>query len=156
MDTLKKIRWILWGFIILLVLSGITAFPIQTELDLLSNFIGHGDGVLNRWFNKIHAAVVQTNLNYPYLAYGTDWLAFSHLVIAVVFWGPIKDPVKNKWVIEFGMIACIMVFPLAFIAGHIRGIPWFWQLIDCSFGVFGIIPLLICHNLITKLEKQNV
>ncbi|MBL4657562.1 MAG: hypothetical protein JKX73_06145 [Flavobacteriales bacterium] len=156
MSTLNKIRWILWGFIILLVLSGITAFPIQTELDFLSSYIGHGDGILNPWFNKIHAAVTQTNLHYPYLAYGTDWLAFSHLVIAVVFWGPIKDPIKNKWVVEFGMIACIMVFPLAFIAGHIRGIPWFWQLIDCSFGVFGIIPLLVCHNLISKLEKKNV
>ena len=156
MKTITKIRWILWGFIILLVLSGITAFPIQTELDLLSNYIGHGDGAMDSWFNKIHAAVVQTNLNYPYLAYGTDWLAFSHLVIAVAFWGPLKDPIKNKWVIEFGMIACIMVFPLALIAGHIRGIPWFWQVIDCSFGVFGIIPLLICHNLITKMEKRNV
>ena len=156
MKTITKIRWILWMFIILLVLSGITAFPIQTELDLLSSYIGHGDGVMDRWFNKVHAAVVQTNLHYPYLAYGTDWLAFAHLVIAVVFWGPLKDPIKNKWVIEFGMIACVMVFPLALIAGHIRGIPWFWQLIDCSFGVFGIIPLLICHKLITKMEKHHV
>ena len=151
-----KIRFIIGGFIIFLVLSGITAFPIETELNWLSNFIGNGAGPISRWFNKIHLAIVQTNLNYPYLAYGTDWLAFSHLVIAVAFWGPLKDPIKNKWVIEFGMIACIMVFPLAFIAGHIRGIPWFWQLIDCSFGVLGIIPLLICHNLITKLEKEYV
>ena len=155
-DPIFKIRVILFGFIILLVLSGITAFPIETELNWLSNFVGNGNGFIDQWFNKVHNAVVQTNLNYPYLAYGTDWLAFSHLVIAVVFWGPIKDPVKNKWVIEFGMIACIMVFPLAFIAGHIREIPRFWQLIDCSFGVLGIIPLIICHNLITKLEKQNV
>ena len=156
MNTLSKIRWIISGFILLLVLSGITAFPIETELNWLSNYIGEGDGSLTRWFNKIHVAVSQTNELYPYLAYGTDWLAFSHLVIAVVFWGPLKDPIRNKWVIEFGMIACIMVFPLAFIAGHIRGIPWFWQLIDCSFGVFGIIPLIICHNLITKLEKEHV
>ena len=156
LEPIQKIRWILWGFILLLVFSGITAFPIETELNWLSNYLGHGSGPIDRWFNKIHTAVVQTNLHYPYLAYGTDWLAFAHLVIAVVFWGPIKDPVKNKWVIEFGMIACIMVFPLAFIAGHIRGIPWFWQLIDCSFGVFGIIPLIICHNLITKLEKEYV
>ena len=155
-EPLKKIRLILWGFIVLLVLSGITAFPIETELNWLSQYIGHDNGSIDQWFNKIHTAVVQTNLHYPYLAYGTDWLAFAHLVIAVVFWGPIKDPIKNKWVIEFGMIACIMVFALAFIAGHIRGIPWFWQLIDCSFGLFGIIPLIICHNLITKLEKEYV
>ena len=156
LQPIKKIRWILWSFIILLVLSGITAFPIETELNWISQYLGQSNSSIDRWFNKIHEAVVQTNLYYQYLAYGTDWLAFAHLVIAVVFWGPIKDPVKNKWVIEFGMIACIMVFPLAFIAGNIRGIPWFWQLIDCSFGVLGIIPLIICHNLITKLEKEYV
>ena len=24
-----------------------------------------------------------------------DWLAFAHVVIAVAFWGPLRDPVKN-------------------------------------------------------------
>lgn len=155
-STLSKIRWILSGFIMALILSGITAFPIETELTWFADFFDRGDGTLNIWLFKVHDAVLNTNSNYPFLAYGTDWLAFSHLVIAVVFWGPLKDPVRNKWVIEFGMIACIMVFPLAFIAGHIRGIPWFWQLMDCSFGIIGIIPLMVCHNLISKLEKNSI
>jgi len=86
------------------------------------------------------------------MAYGTDWLAFAHLVIAVAFWGPLKDPVRNIWVIEFGMIACVLVIPLALIAGPIRGIPFFWQLVDCSFGVFGIIPLWLCRRDILRLE----
>ena len=75
------------------------------------------------------------------MAYGTDWLAFAHLVIAVAFIGPLLDPVRNRWVITFGMIACVMVLPLALICGPIRGIPLYWQLIECSLGVFGIIPL---------------
>jgi hypothetical protein len=33
---------------------------------------------------------------YPFLAYGTDWLAFVHLVIAVAFVGPFFDPVPDK------------------------------------------------------------
>jgi hypothetical protein len=32
---------------------------------------------------------------HPWLAYGTDWLAFAHIVIAVFFIGPFVDPVQN-------------------------------------------------------------
>jgi hypothetical protein len=99
--------------------------------------------------------VKDTNTKYPFLSYGTDWLAFAHLVIAVAFLGPLKNPVKNIWVIEFGIIACLMVFPLAFIAGAVRGIPFYWRLIDCSFGVLGLIPLVWCYKLIRKLEQIN-
>ena len=90
--------------------------------------------------------------NYPFLAYGTDWLAFAHLVIAVAFSGPIKDPVKNLWVVEFGMIACLMVIPLALICGPIRGIPLAWRLLDCSFGVLGLVPLAIVRGMILRLR----
>ena len=31
--------------------------------------------------------------------------------------------------------------PLALIAGGVRGIPLHWRLLDCSFGVFGLVPL---------------
>jgi len=78
--------------------------------------------------------------------------AFAHLVIAVAFIGPYIDPVRNKWVITFGLIACAGVIPLALIAGQIRGIPLPWRLIDCSFGVFGAVPLLICRRSILALE----
>jgi hypothetical protein len=81
-------------------------------------------------------------------------LAFAHLVIAIAFIGPMRDPIKNIWVIEFGMISCILIIPLAIIAGSIRQIPWYWQAIDCSFGVFGIIPLYWSYRLIKKLEKM--
>lgn len=92
------------------------------------------------------------NAQYPFLAYGYDWLAFAHIVIAVAFIGPYRDPVKNKWIIEFGCIACILIWPTAFIAGHVRQIPLYWKLIDCSFGVIGLVPLLICYKKIKRLE----
>ena len=148
-----RIRIWLVLFIIGLALSGITAFPIETELAFLSRHSGAFPLVIANWINTVYAAVKITNKNYPYLSYGTDWLAFGHLVIATAFIGPLKDPVKNIWVVQFGMIACLMVIPLAFIAGPIRGIPVYWRLVDCSFGVFGIIPLWICYRSIRKLEK---
>ena len=103
------------------------------------------------------------NNQYPFLAYGYDWLAFAHFVLAILFIGPLKDPVRNKWVIEFGMIACLLIIPFAFIAGHLRGIPLGWRLIDCAFGVVGLTPLGICllkinvlEKRITRIQEQNI
>src|SRR5687767_1479522 len=139
-NHLVRIRaWIIF-FIVLLVLSGITAFPLVTELALLSDHSSALPAPVQDWITNVYTAVTNTNAQYPYLSYGTDWLAFAHLLIAVAFIGPLRDPVRNIWVIQVGMIACIMVFPLAFIAGAVRGIPFYWQLIDCSFGIFGLIP----------------
>ena len=90
--------------------------------------------------------------HYPFMSYGTDWLAFAHL-IAVAFLGPLYDPVRNKWVLVFGVIACVGVLPLALIAGPIRGIPFYWRLIDSSFGVIGAVPLLICLHYVRQIEK---
>ncbi len=142
-------------FIISLIISGVTAFALETELGWLNHLLESQSSSLAFWINKVYQAIHYTNVIYPYLAYGYDWLAFAHLVIAVAFIGPLKDPVRNKWVIEFGIIACCMIFPLAFIAGYVRGIPFYWQLIDCSFGVIGLIPLCICHHKIKLLEQLN-
>jgi hypothetical protein len=103
----------------------------------------------------VHDGVVETNRSYPFMAYGTDWLAFAHLVIAIAFIGPLIDPIRNRWVLQFGTIACIGVIPLALIAGRIRGIPPYWRLIDCSFGIVGVIPLLICLHYIRQIERSH-
>jgi hypothetical protein len=63
--------------------------------------------------------------------------------------------VKNVWVVQFGLIACAGVIPLALIAGQIRGIPWWWRLIDCSFGVFGAVPLLVVLRLVRRLLAEE-
>jgi hypothetical protein len=159
-DHLRRIRFWLALFILGLVVSGITAFPLQTELGCLQSFLRtHPIQPLAEsthllpWIERVYSAISATNASYPFLAYGTDWLAFAHLVIAVVFVGPYLDPVRNKWVITFGLIACAGVIPLALIAGASRGIPFAWRLIDCSFGVFGSIPLLLCRKSILTLEE---
>ena len=36
--------------------------------------------------------------------------------------------------------------PWALVFGSLRGIPFFWRLVDCSFGVFGFLPLWLCRT----------
>jgi hypothetical protein len=153
----RRIRWLLVLFIMGLVVSGVTAFPIETELRWLTRVLGAdaADGGVLRWLVTVRDALIATNRAYPFLAYGTDWLAFAHLVIAVLFVGPLRDPVRNVWVVEWGMIACVAVVPLALVAGPIRGIPFYWRLIDASFGVIGIIPLWLCLRDIRALEAEG-
>jgi hypothetical protein len=147
-------RWIIF-FMIVLFISGLTAIPAEPELQFLSRCFSPvtppGD-----WIEKVYIGVVNTNRDYPFIAYGFDWLAFAHFVLAILFIGPFRDPVRNKWIIEFGMICCILVIPFALIAGYFRGIPIGWRLIDCSFGLVGILPLSICLNKISQLEKRNI
>jgi len=157
---LRIIRILVVFFIVALAASGITAFPLITELRILCEILGISQTAspesyegLKLWIAKVNEALVNTNKEYPFLSYGYDWLAFAHLVIAVAFIGVYMKPVRNIWVVHFVMIACIGVIPVALICGAIREIPIYWQLIDCSFGIFGIIPLYILHVYIKKLEK---
>ncbi|MFH1699891.1 MAG: hypothetical protein ABIE07_04815 [Candidatus Zixiibacteriota bacterium] len=110
---------------------------------------------MSQWIAQVYSGVVNTYQAYPFIAYGTDWLAFAHIVIAIAFIGPLRDPVKNIWVVEFGLIACILILPLALICGLIRGIPFFWILIDCSFGIFGFVPLWITRKYILRLQALS-
>ena len=156
----RRVAILLWFFIVALLLSGLTAFPLEWELDLLSRLAtGPASPLpglwpdLAAWIGRVNAGLQDTYGRYPFMAYGTDWLAFAHLMIAVAFIGPFRDPVRNVWVIEFGMIACVAVIPTALIAGGLRGIPLWWRLIDCSFGVFGIIPLWAARGHVKRLER---
>jgi hypothetical protein len=156
---LRRIRFWLAVFMVGLILSGVTAFPLRTEISWLNSVV-HAASLqpvaestgLRGWIERVHEGLDATDARYPFLAYGTDWLAFAHLVIAIAFLGPYLDPVRNKWVIQFGLIACAGVIPLALIAGQVRQIPLGWRFIDCSFGVVGVIPLLLCWRAIETLE----
>jgi hypothetical protein len=149
----------IWLAIVILglFLSGVTAFPLQHELDLLVRIAAHFHlaahaPALNTWFLRVDHALTDTNARYPFLAYGTDWLAFAHIVIAILFIGLYVDPIRNKWIITSGLIASLGVFALALIAGPIRGIPPYWRLIDCSFGLVCGAILLRVRSLTHRLE----
>lgn len=154
---LKGIRAWLVVFVVCLVLSGATAFPLVHELhwteDVLRSLsVPEHLPVLMDWIEQVRRGLDATDAKYPFVLYGTDWLAFAHLVIAVAFYGPYSDPVRNIWVVEFGMIACAGIVPLALICGPIRGIPFWWTVIDMSFGVIGVIPLYVVRKKIKRLE----
>lgn len=155
MKLITKIRLMIVFFMLALVVSGVTAMPAETGLHWLMQYKDMMPQKLGDWLQTCYLALVDTNDKYPFLAYGYDWLAFAHFVIALSFIGPLKDPVKNSWIIDWQLICCVLVLPLALVAGPIREIPMFHILIDCSFGLLGIIPLLICRNWIKKLGKQQ-
>ncbi len=156
MNPLRKIRICLTLFMAGLLLSGVTAFPLVHEVALLTRIAHHfaPASQMFAWVKRVHVALDDTSSHYPFLAYGTDWLAFAHLVLATAFIGPWRDPVRNRWVLEFGLIACAGVIPLALIAGHFRGIPMFWSLGDCCFGILGAIPLWIACNAVREMEPH--
>jgi hypothetical protein len=159
---LRRTRAILIFFVVGLIASGLTAFPLQWELDVLARLAGIAPDVrpenypgLQHWIALVHAGLDDTYAKYPFMAYGTDWLAFAHIVIGIAFVGAVRDPARNLWVITWGMIACMLVVPLALVCGPYRGIPFYWQLIDCSFGVFGIIPLWLARRYAVQLERMG-
>lgn len=152
--TIQLIRRLLLFFMIVLFMSGVTTIPVETELSLLLRIFSSQNSFHN-WLEKVLSAYKKVNNDTPLLLYGYDWLAFAHFILAVLFIGPYRDPIKNIWVIEFGLIACVLIFPLALIAGFFRGIPIGWRLIDCSFGLFGFLPLWICYTKTKELISKN-
>jgi hypothetical protein len=155
---LKGTKRLILLFIFGLIVSGVTAFPIEWELSIATDWIEslELDNVMTRWIKLAYEGISETNAKYPFISYGTDWLAFAHLIIATAFIGPLRNPVKNIWVIEFGIIACFAIFPLALIVGYYRGILFYWQLVDCSFGLVGGVLLLRCYRKIKLLEKMQL
>jgi hypothetical protein len=160
----RRIKALTWLFIIGLVLGGATAIPLVSGLDRLVEMTGALQSVAGpasaqapawaRWLVRVQGALHKADQEFPFVFYGTDWLAFGHFVIAIAFVGALRDPVRNRWLFSFGMIACVVVVPYALVFGAARGIPFWWRLIDCSFGVFGIIPLWLCRRWVKELETQ--
>ena len=159
---LRNVRWLLALFVIALVVSGATAIPLRAELNLLDRLAGEGTSLgrlwpsLGLWISRVHDALQELDVKYPFLAYGYDWLAFGHFAIAVFVLGALRDPRRNLWVIEAGMIACLLVVPYALVMGQVRGIPLFWRAIDTLFGILGIVPLWIARRQLLRMPQHPV
>jgi hypothetical protein len=156
-----RFRLALSAFMVGLIISGVTAFPLLAELRLLTTWLGLGAAQspvgsegLAYWILTVRFGLEDTYARYPWIAYGTDWLAFGHIAISFFFVGPLIRPTGSRSVLYAGIAACIGIFPLAFICGAIRGIPVAWQIIDCSFGLFGMLPLLYCLRLLRVIEND--
>jgi hypothetical protein len=151
----RRIKSLTWFFIFGLAISGATAIPLLPEVNWLANILSNAKifPALTEWLFRVRDALTQSQSQFPFLFYGTDWLAFGHFVIALVFIGALRDPIRNRWLFDFGLIACELVIPFALIFGGLRGIPIWWRLIDCSFGVIGFIPLWFCRKWAIELEN---
>lgn len=146
-------------FIAGLLLSGVTAFPLLQEMRWLSAWLGVADAPsaaghtgLKFWILSVRFGLEDMYARYPWIAYGTDWLAFGHIAIALFFIEPWRRPAGSRPVLLAGIAACVLVVPLALICGEIRGIPFYWRLIDCSFGLFGLVPLGYCLRLLRRIS----
>lgn len=159
---LRRIRLWTWLFIIGLVFSGLTAIPIQAQFDLAARWLGSDFGAgglvpefVAKWLAHAYVGVSVTSRNAPFVWYGTDWLAFGHVVIAIAFIGAVREPVRNRWLYDFGLLACAAVIPWALCFGAVRGIPLWWRMVDCSFGVLGAMPLWCCRLWAIELESAD-
>jgi len=86
------------------------------------------------------------------LLHGLDWLGYTHFLIAFAFIGPWRDPIKNIWVIDFGIIVSLLILPVAFILGYQSEVPIWWTLIDYTFGIISAALLLYIKHLVNQME----
>jgi hypothetical protein len=158
---LRRIRILTWFFIVGLLVSGVTAIPLLPELDWLVKVTGaEGGGFAQawpagaQWLMTVRSALQDVAAIHPFLFYGTDWLAFGHFAIAIAFIGALLDPIRNRWLFLFGMIACVLVVPYAMVMGAVRDIPFWWRCVDAAFGVVGFVPTWLCWKWSGELEAR--
>ncbi|MFI8461081.1 hypothetical protein [Kitasatospora sp. NPDC085464] len=71
--VLRKVRRWLWFFLVCLVLSGLTAFPLEAETRLLVDFatgpaapLAEHFPAATAWFERVHTGIVETDERYPF------------------------------------------------------------------------------------------
>jgi len=155
MTDLKRAKWLLGIVALGLLLSGVTVWPAVSELKLAVHMIwgdGAPTGVLHSFVLQVIDGLQTTNAQYPFMLYAHDWLAFAHIVLAILFAGAARNPRRNIWVVQCGLIMCVLVPVLAAVCIPLRGLPlrWFW--IDFAFAPAAGIPLWIAMKDIERAE----
>ncbi len=161
---LKQIRFLTILFIIGLVLSGATAIPIEWQLDKLVGWLGlsgqspdqFASGTWQHWLLWVRQGVAEMNQKYPFMSYGGDWLAFGHFGIAIVFLWAVRDPVKHRFLFDYGLILCLLLLPYALVFGHFRGVPIWWRGIDSLFGIIGAIPIYLARRIVYSINNPDL
>lgn len=150
MTPLRRVRILLVLYAFALLASGLTVFWLpwetRTAVSVLWGNSSPDAGPLPRmhaWLVICRDAIADVDARHPFMFYGTDWLGFAHIILAILFAGAARDPVRNVWVVQCGLIACAGVVLQVFFFVPLRGLPWEWMLVDAAFGVLGAIPLLV-------------
>ena len=138
--------------IIGLLLNGISAIPLRTELNILLSNPDALPKFLRDWWLYVDQGLNETSEKYNFMRYGFDWLAFAHLLIAIAFLGPLKDPIKNQWVVRWGMIASALSIGVALVWERLRAIPLWWSMIDMTIALVAFLILWQCNRWIQQLK----
>jgi hypothetical protein len=148
----------LWIVAIGLFISGVTIWPAVSQLEFIVRTIW-GDapatGEIHAFTLKVIDGLKHLEDDYAFLLYGYDWLAFAHIALAILFAGAARDPVRNKWVIQCGLIMCCLIPILAGICIPLRGIPFWWFFIDFAFAPAAALPLTIALRDVCKAELNQ-
>ena len=139
-----------------LFVSGVTIWPWDIELSFAISALQAiaGPEPLIQLLQDIQQDMRLLEQSNSFVLYVADWLAFAHLVLAVLFLMALKNPIRNVLVVRFGILCSLSVPVLAITCIPMRGIPLFWVLIDSSFALCAI-PLWIALKDIRKLEQET-
>src|SRR4051794_22366545 len=92
--AILRFRIVLGLFIAGLVASGMSAVPLPREIKILATSMGVNEGAdptrysaVQQWLLVVKVGLGDMYARYPWVAYGTDWLAFGHFAIAIFFVG---------------------------------------------------------------------
>jgi len=158
--SLRIIRLMLAIVAVGLTLAGLTTFWLPWEVTKLLDIVFDRSSTSIPFFSSEYQLLVQVEkglqylqTSFPQFFLGTDYLGFAHIMFALLFIGAMGDPLKNKWVIQFGMIAAVVVIPCAFLFGFVRGLPFIHYLVDASFGIGAVIPFFVAMREMKKVEK---
>ncbi|MFO7902503.1 MAG: hypothetical protein R6U98_07575, partial [Pirellulaceae bacterium] len=66
----------------------------------------------------------------------------------------IRDPVRNIWIVQCGLIMCALVPVLAIVCIPLRGLPMVWFWIDSAFAVGAALPLWVALKDIRRVEAE--
>ncbi len=141
--------------IIGLLLNGISAVPLRTELNILLSNPDSLPKFLRDWWQYVDQGLNETSDKYNFMRYGFDWLAFAHLLIAIAFIGPLRDPIKNQWVVQWGMIASGLSVVVALVWERMRAVPFWWSLIDAGIALIAYLILWQCNKWINQLKTSK-
>jgi hypothetical protein len=157
MKSMRRAKWMLGIVAVGLFLSGVTVWPAVPELKAAEH-IAWGDdqptGVIGSFVSEAVEGLEQTGTDYSFMLYAHDWLAFAHIMLAIMFAGATRDPVRNKWIVQSGLVMCLLIPVLAGVCIPIRGLPWPWFFIDAAFGVIAGVLLGIAYRDIRRQEKS--
>ncbi len=155
----KRIRLLLVVFVVGLAFGCQMVLFVRPELAWLNRILGPGTRTeriwpaMSAWINHLHQGITTTYAEYPFIAYCMDWLVLAQVGFMIIFIGAVIDPVRNLWIIRSGMVICLLHVVTAAVSGGLHGVPFFWQILDASFGVVGVVVLYAAYRYVGYLKK---